>query len=89
MPCPWQLSCTATVRISARSSHITCSAPQPTTWWSPSRSATQNSWTPSYRVTVAFRSTRPDATLSATRPAMARMSRVRARLMMCSIARTP
>ena len=80
--------CTATVRISARSSHITCSAPQPTTAWSAVRSATQNSGTSSYSVTVALRSTRPDATLPATRPVMAGMSRVRARRIVCSIART-
>jgi hypothetical protein len=42
----WQLlDGTATVRTSARSSHITCRAPQPTT--SRSTSTTRNSWTAS------------------------------------------
>ena len=38
------LSSTARVRISARSSHITCSAPHPATAPSTELSATQNSW---------------------------------------------
>ncbi len=64
------------VLISARSSHITCRAPQPTIAPSPVRSATQNSWMSSYSVTVALPRRRRDATFWFTRPAIARTSRV-------------
>ena len=47
--------CTASVRISPRSAHSTCSAPQPTTCRRPT-SATRKSWTSSYRVTSSLAS---------------------------------
>src|SRR5690606_28227756 len=79
-PTPWPRTArsTATVRISARSSHNTCSAPHPTT--SPSRSATQNSCTASYSVTRSFsRSTLPAS--ASTRRLIAGTSAMRARRM--------
>ena len=53
---PRNSSFTATVRTSPRSSHNTWSAPQPI--MAPSFSATKNSWTYSYNMTVSLESKR-------------------------------
>ena len=76
---------TATVRTSARSYHMTCSAPQATTA-SPS-SATQKSCTSSYSATVALDSSRRSVAYRSMRRRMPRTSRVRARRMVTSMPR--
>src|SRR6266567_7920448 len=77
---PWRRrpSTTATVLISARSSHITCNAPQPTTVPSAVSCATQNSRMSSYRLTVCLSSNRPDPTFRSIRARITDTSLVRA-----------